>query len=306
MPCCPGAALLVAVLGLTVATVAFAPGVGANTAPIGSGTPTASDDGVLDWGLKESFRAYVEGPIADGEITMIAPATRNTDGTFRFPDGTGEVDPDAGTVSVHLAGGVSFYGHEGSLDLTIDDVRLQIAGGTGAIVVDMRSGAETYPDLEIVTLDLGGQQLDPDPDGVVTLIDVATTLTAGGSTALGEFYPPGTSMDPFTFMITVDGSDPTEPPTTSPPTTTPPTSPPPTTSTTTWRDRDTSAAAGPVRERDLGRGRGQLRPARVGRQGVVPVLHRRADRRRWLDARRHHRGRWQVPLDRVVRRVRHG
>ena len=223
-----GSGAVVAALGLTVATVAFAPGVGANTVPIGSGTPTASDDGVLDWGLKESFRAYVEGPIADGEITMIAPATRSADGTFRFPDGIGEVDPEAGTATVQLAGGVSFYGHEGSLDLTIDDVRLEIAGGAGAIVVDMRSGAETYPDLEIVTLDLGGQQLDPDPDGVVSLADVATTLTAAGSGALGEFYPPGTAMDPFTFTITVDGADPTETPTTTPPTSTPPASPPPT------------------------------------------------------------------------------
>ena len=102
-------------VGLAVTAVAFAPIVEANVTPI---TPTAeATDGVLDWGIKESFRQYVEGPIADGEITMTPPATRNDDGTFRFPDGTGDIDPEAGTATVDLAGGVYFEGHSGTLQL---------------------------------------------------------------------------------------------------------------------------------------------------------------------------------------------
>ena len=123
--------------------VAFAPSVGANTNPLAA--PAEETGGVLDWGIKESFRDYVEGPIADGEITMTPPATRNDDGTFRFPDGVGVVDPDAGTAMIDLAGGVFFEGHDQSLQLWVERLRLEVSDGSGVIVADVRTGTEDYP-----------------------------------------------------------------------------------------------------------------------------------------------------------------
>src|SRR5690348_14485289 len=63
--------------------------------------PAAADpasSGTLDWGVKESFRDYVEGPVGQGAITMIHPAERRDDGTFRFFGGVGEVDADGGSA----------------------------------------------------------------------------------------------------------------------------------------------------------------------------------------------------------------
>ena len=41
--------------------------------------------GALTWGVKASFRNYVQGPIALGNIQTHDGASKNPDGTFNFP-----------------------------------------------------------------------------------------------------------------------------------------------------------------------------------------------------------------------------
>ncbi|HIZ34408.1 MAG TPA: HtaA domain-containing protein, partial [Candidatus Ruania gallistercoris] len=36
----------------------------------------------LQWGVKESFRNYITGPIADGQIALQGSTTQTEDGTF--------------------------------------------------------------------------------------------------------------------------------------------------------------------------------------------------------------------------------
>jgi hypothetical protein len=209
--------------------------VGLVAGPMAAAEPATS--GTLDWGVKGSFRDYVEGPIGQGEITMIDPAERRADGTFRFPGGTGDVDPDAGTASVDFAGGVRFEAHAGELDLAIEDLRLRVADGAGVVVADVSSSGTDYPDVDLVSLDLSGQSLVPDSNGVVRLADVPATLTDDAAPAFGGFYEGGAAFDPLTIAVHVDADasptvTPTEtetlPPTSTPPTSTPPTSTPPT------------------------------------------------------------------------------
>ena len=46
----------------------------------------------VDWGIKQSFRNYIKGPIAHGAYTASDGATENADGTFRFAFVSGTYD----------------------------------------------------------------------------------------------------------------------------------------------------------------------------------------------------------------------
>jgi hypothetical protein len=83
-----------------VRPVAAALAVALGTAGLLVGSATAAQaatvsGGHLDWGVKQSFRNYINGPIAHGTITTSEGATKNADGTFRFPSATGSVDAGA-------------------------------------------------------------------------------------------------------------------------------------------------------------------------------------------------------------------
>src|SRR5690606_29014392 len=66
--------------------------------------------GELEWGVKDSFRSYIVGPIAQGNITTQAPATQEPgNGTFHFPlaeEGTFE---SVDAIDAGFAGGVRLY-----------------------------------------------------------------------------------------------------------------------------------------------------------------------------------------------------
>src|ERR1700741_5291439 len=74
--------------------------------------PVAISGGSGDWGVKLSFRNYIAGPIAHGDIAVSDGASLNVDGTYDFPVVDGVVDPDARTGEVQLQGTVRFRGHE--------------------------------------------------------------------------------------------------------------------------------------------------------------------------------------------------
>jgi hypothetical protein len=165
--------------------------------------------GHLDWGLKQSFRNYISGPIAHGTITASDGATRNADGTFRFSAASGEVDADADTAALAFTGKVEFTGHDSGsgplLYLTIEDVRVTMTGSGGTLVADVVSKSlssgelQTYDDVEFATL--ADTDLTADGD-TVTATGVGATLTAAGAPAFADFYPAGTALDPLSFSVT--------------------------------------------------------------------------------------------------------
>nr|WP_246400976.1 HtaA domain-containing protein [Jiangella mangrovi] len=175
-------------------------------------------DGTLDWGVKASFRNYITGPIAHGTIDVGDPATRNSDGTFRFADATGTADPDAGTADLAFAGEVRFAGHDMGagplLQLTLTDPRVQVTSATdGVLVADVVSKSldsgelVTYDDVELADLDLTGHPLTFDGD-TVSAAGVPATLTADGVPAFANFYTAGTALDPLSFTATLEAADP--------------------------------------------------------------------------------------------------
>ncbi|HBF78947.1 MAG TPA: hypothetical protein DD420_03100, partial [Streptomyces sp.] len=165
------------------------------TTPAPSATATAPAaeqgavvDGTLDWGVKESFRTYVTGPIANGKVETAQGATASGDG-YRFPDATGAFDADKQTLDAEFAGSVRFLGHkEGdayTLDLSLTKLRIQVEGTTGTLVADVSSKdretkkVSTYPALAVADLKLPSGELVA-KGGVVTLKAVPATLTADG------------------------------------------------------------------------------------------------------------------------------
>ena len=165
----------------------------------------------LTWGFKESFRAYIDGSIANGEWTPADGATYDTP-SFGFALDAGRLDPRVPAGSVSYDGSVRFTGHGGILDTTIaNPVLLVRPEGVGILLLDV-SGVTMDGDEVSVTeasfldVDLSGQDLTPGDDGIITIDEAPTTLTAEGAEAFPN-YEAGTEFDPISATIDVGDCD---------------------------------------------------------------------------------------------------
>lgn len=171
-------------------------------------------NGRADWGVKESFRNYIEGDIAAGEITTSEGATRGEDGTFSFTDATGRANLDDVTAEIDLTGTVLFEGHvygdaDPLLYMSVTDPRVEIDGEAGTLYADVVSksltDAElvTYDDVALADLDLSGVDAEVD-EGVLSWGPIPTALTAEGVPAFADFYVEGERLDPISLAVSVD------------------------------------------------------------------------------------------------------
>ncbi|MGW9492936.1 HtaA domain-containing protein [Streptomyces prasinus] len=179
------------------------------SAPSDDATPAPARgeiaDGTLGWGVKESFRTYVVGPIAKGEVTASDGASQASgNGAFTFTDASGTYDTDAGTLDASFEGAVNFKGHEKdgaySLDLTLSDLKATLDGGTGELSADVDKLGEQSQDVVLATLKATSSALTAEDD-VITVDGVAATLTEAGAKAFGDFYTAGTALDPVTLSV---------------------------------------------------------------------------------------------------------
>ncbi|MFJ1645413.1 HtaA domain-containing protein [Streptomyces sp. NPDC088258] len=186
------------------------------TGPTGSASPSAEKgaivDGNLDWGLKESFRSYVVGPIAHGKVVLGDGATQSG-GVYRFPEGTGDFDADAQTLDAAFGGKVRFVGHETDgaylLDLNLSGLEVKVKDGKGVLYADIstkdkatgkvaRSAGVPFATLDVPSGDLKAE------DGVLTLAAIPATLTGDGAKAFSGMYTEGTALDPLTLAVSLD------------------------------------------------------------------------------------------------------
>ncbi|MFC7898384.1 HtaA domain-containing protein [Streptomyces sp. NPDC057381] len=162
-------------------------------------------DGTLGWGVKQSFRSYVTGPVAKGKITVSGGAVQAAgNGAFTFKDATGTYDTDAGKLTAAFRGAVNFKGHETNgtygLDLTLSNIEATLDGGAGKLTADVNSlGTRTkgvvLADLEAKSADLTAR------NDVITVDGVAATLTEAGAKAFGDFYTAGTALDAVDLSV---------------------------------------------------------------------------------------------------------
>ncbi|GGW91634.1 hypothetical protein GCM10010297_11830 [Streptomyces malachitofuscus] len=184
--------------------------------PTATTTPPATKgeiaDGTLGWGVKQSFRAYVVGPVAQGKVTVSAGATQAAgNGAFTFTDATGTYDTAADTLKAGFKGAVNFKGHEENgkygLDLTLTDLKATLTDGTGELSADVTSLGERSQDVVVAELKAKSPDLTAKND-VITVNDVSATLTEAGAKAFGDFYPAGTALDPVAVSVALtDGAD---------------------------------------------------------------------------------------------------
>ncbi|MEE6281422.1 HtaA domain-containing protein [Georgenia sp. MJ170] len=181
---------------------------------VGAVVDAAGAPGTLEWGVKESFRSYIGGNIAHGEITAIAPATETGASTYVFSEGAGSGDERDATAQ--FAGAVSFAGHKigdtHALEVTITDPSVVITDGVGQLVADVTSrefidttstGVLTESiDVVLADLDLGAGDVTV-VDGRLVGTDVPATLTEAGIPAFADFYDVGEALDPVTFSVPV-------------------------------------------------------------------------------------------------------
>jgi hypothetical protein len=164
--------------------------------------------GYADWGVKQSFRTYIGGPIAHGSYAASGEAVVNPDGTIRFAVVGGSYDTTAGTGEIDLSGAVRFSGHDSGsgplLDLTITNPRVVLAGDDGALRADVVSKSqgsglmESFPDVALATLDLSGGEPTPTGQGLA-FGPFPGTLTVDGAPAFGGFYSAGAELDPLSI-----------------------------------------------------------------------------------------------------------
>lgn len=162
-------------------------------------------DARMTWGVKESFRSYISGSIANGEWKTADGADYETP-DFIWSAGTGSYDPAAGTGSVAFDGSVSFSGHDGVLNLVIANPTIEFTGDGARLLMDTSSNdmeGEVAVDEKQVELGLISKvgALDA-ASGTASLDAVPVTLSESGATAFAGFYEAGAELDPLTLSMT--------------------------------------------------------------------------------------------------------
>ncbi|HLZ84904.1 MAG TPA: HtaA domain-containing protein [Caulobacteraceae bacterium] len=150
----------------------------------------------LSWGLKQSFRAYVEG--AGGAIETGEGARRSADGSFAFPAAPGEglrLGADGKPEGVgRFVGEVRCEAHGGMLKVFLADPSVEI-GPAGAIVAVADTRARDRR-VELARLDLATATIADDGAWVIP-----AKLSRDGWQVLGDHYPPSTPLDPVRLKL---------------------------------------------------------------------------------------------------------
>ena len=172
----------------------------------------------LDWGIRESFRNYITGPIAHGTVAQVGATTGA--GPFSWRDGvasgTAAADGTGLEIEFGTGDGVHFLGHaqgeDHILDLTMTHPRLTISeAGSAELYMDI-TGREfintttvgemrTWQDVHFADVVL----TPPTMSGrVATWTNATATMTSAGLEAFGNFYSADSAqLDPLTFSATL-------------------------------------------------------------------------------------------------------
>ena len=173
--------------------------------------PTASADGKvasadLGWGVRDSFRNYIRGGIANGSWDL--NGTTYSNNAFQWAKGTGSFKDGKGSIS--FTGSVHFTGHHGILDTTISNPRLEINGKTAVLYAtvvgnDMDGKSQNYGEVALLNVDVSGLQVSGDK---ISISGAGTTITAEGAKAFAGFYEAGKDMAPLSFSASLSGTQP--------------------------------------------------------------------------------------------------
>lgn len=176
-----------------------------------SGGSCAVTEGTLTWGVKESFRAYISGSIANGSWEVSDGAEYEIP-SFVWSNPTGEIDPETGTGSVSFTGTVHFTGHDGVLDLTLANPTIEFEGdGTAALLLDARStdmeGEVAVDEVQEWVGAITAPQTFDVVDDQLELSEMPASLTNSGAGAFAGFYEADTELDPINLSLGFEGCE---------------------------------------------------------------------------------------------------
>lgn len=193
------------------ALLAAAPAQAAQPAPLLAEDSASSictvTGGSLAWGVKDSFRSYITGTIANGEITAGDGAAYEAP-VFNWTGATGEVDAETGKGTVSFAGWIHFTGHDGVLDLQLSNPTVELRGdGTASLLLDTKSN-DMQGDVAIEAQQAfigkaeGIGTIDPS-SGSVAISNAPVVLASEGAEAFGggSFYSSGDELDPINLEL---------------------------------------------------------------------------------------------------------
>ncbi|AXH35000.1 hypothetical protein DVJ78_05860 [Humibacter sp. BT305] len=186
----------------TVTAAAVAPVAPAVTSPAQQQCVAQEVSGAtLSWGVKESFRTYITGPIAKGSISTSGVADNGS--SYGWSGGSGAYNPSDSLGRVSYSGSVHFTGHGGQLDMTVANPRIQITGPSSAVLLadissKQLSGGTVSVSGTIATLSLSAGA-SSSTSSSVSYSGVPATLTEYGASAFGGFYSAGAALDPVSF-----------------------------------------------------------------------------------------------------------
>jgi hypothetical protein len=148
----------------------------------------------LAWGVKESFRSYVE---AAGAIELFGSTERAGDGCFVFP-ATANSDLRVGADGILrgqavFSGEVLFKAHGGALNVRLTDPVVEI-GETALLFMDAESGGRSRR-AEFAQLNLAEATFGRDE------ILMPAKLWWDGSEVLDSHYPAMTPIDPVRLIL---------------------------------------------------------------------------------------------------------
>jgi len=143
----------------------------------------------LTWGVKASFRNYVEA--AEGSITVSDGATRTDNGTFvlaAIPGGDLTITPDgSATGAMRFQGTITFEAHGGMLKATLSELGLEASDeGLVLTVLDAPMNKDRCAIAKLGPVD--GESKDA--------ITLHAEITMDGMYQIADNYPPGTELDP--------------------------------------------------------------------------------------------------------------
>ena len=143
----------------------------------------------LTWGVKASFRGYVEA--VEGTIEVGDGASLADDGSFVFssvPGGDLNITADGtATGSMRFLGTVTFEAHGGMLKSTLAELALE--AGDDGLVLTVLDAPMNQDRCAIATLEF----VEVDAAGAVTL---RSAITDDGMYQIADNYPTGTELDP--------------------------------------------------------------------------------------------------------------
>ncbi|MFF5443447.1 HtaA domain-containing protein [Streptomyces sp. NPDC012888] len=179
------------------------------TTPPATGGPQKVLAGRATWGMKESFRRYVQG--AGGTVTPAGGAVKNGE-LFDFSFGRGELDTGGRRLTASFDGSLRFLYAAHGIDMTFGNLRVEGAGRTGTLVLDVKTASGQKTGVRFATLDLSGTDYKPNK-GVLALGAVPAALTADGAAVFangttGSPYKAGDPVDPLTLSVSVAGNAP--------------------------------------------------------------------------------------------------